>query len=88
MSKYLKAVAQVVEDNTKEILPEKFALVFDCWSEDSTHFLAIFARFPSNDAKGFKNILLSFSPFEDETNFSAQSLKEEILFVLARYDIV
>jgi hypothetical protein len=59
VSKYLKAVAQVVEDNTKEILPEKFALVFDCWSEDSTHFLAIFARFPSNDAKARCS---SFSP--------------------------
>lgn len=91
-SKYLKAVAQVVEDDIREKLPERFALIFDCWTENSIHFLAVFARFPiantnSKDVKEkrFGTVLLSFSPYEDETDFSAASLKDEILFVLSRY---
>jgi len=51
-----------------DLLPNKFGLIFDGWTESNKHFLAIYAAMPCNAP-----ILLSFSPFEDEENHKAES---------------
>jgi hypothetical protein len=75
--KYLQHVVKGVERNIKKELPDKFALVFDGWSENKTHYTAIFASYMIStgpNSSKCKKVLLSFSPFEDETDFSAISL--------------
>jgi hypothetical protein len=81
-------VVKGVERSIKNELPEKFALIFDGWSENKTHYTAIFASYMistgANSTK-CKRVLLSFSPFEDETDFSAISLSDHVLHVLNYY---
>ncbi len=62
-----------VEKRISALLPGKFALVFDGWSAGIDHYVAVFATYPSNNAKGFQSILLAFSPFEDDESQSADS---------------
>jgi hypothetical protein len=83
----MKNVVLGVENNIKKELPDKFALIFDGWSEHNTHYTAIFASY--NILNGTKiqtkNVLLSFSPYEDETDLSAEALKDHILSILQYY---
>lgn len=61
---------KLLEEDITRILPSKFGLMFDGWSEDGVHYIALFAVGPDI----LKNsVLLGFSPFEDETALSADS---------------
>ncbi|ETV86973.1 hypothetical protein H257_01991 [Aphanomyces astaci] len=51
--KYMHALCYHVERKIASQLPDKFALVHDGWSHGSTHYLAIFATFPSSDPIGY-----------------------------------
>jgi len=49
---FMKAMSELtlkVEKTIKDILPDKFALVFDGWTLEgtSTHYIGIFATFPT-----------------------------------------
>ena len=65
--KYMDFLVVEVEDSIMENLPRRFALAFDGWSEDSTHFIGIFALFISDEGQRKKN-LLTFTPLEDESD--------------------
>jgi hypothetical protein len=76
-----------VEQKIQRVLPNKFALVFDGWTDSSKHFTAVFATFPDETkSMSYQRILLSFSPYENEGNLSAESLKDHLLFVLSLYE--
>ena len=72
LTKYLQLLIEKVEERIKKLLPSKFALVFDGWTTSDTHYMAIFASFPFNNTKGFKTVILAFSPFEDEVSHDRQ----------------
>ena len=74
-----------VENKVKEILPDKFALVIDGWTKNSTHFVAILANFHAETKVGFEQIMLAFSPMVSETSFRAIDHFGFIEWVLGRY---
>ena len=51
-----------------------FALVFDGWSEDSTHFIGLFIVYPGKEHTADPEInLLTVAPLLDETNCTAKN---------------
>lgn len=75
---HLPTLTQRVEKKIQAILPDKFALVLDGWSDGATHYVGVFASFPSNDSVRFSSRLLSFSPLGDE---GSQSSREHVEFL-------
>ena len=65
------------------MLPSKFALVFDGWTceKSTTHYLAVSASFLGDDEKP-ETVLLAFTPFEDESSFTASDHKETLVSIL------
>lgn len=64
-----------------DLLPERFCLCFDAWTENCIHFVAIYAIF--NDAECKKRtILLSFGNLLDESNWSANNYADTIVTLL------
>lgn len=61
---------------------EKFALVFDGWSHDRTHYVAIFPTFLSDSCRVFSHVLLSFSLMCEEDALDAVSYVQYTSFVL------
>ena len=66
---------------TRRLL-EKFAVVFDGWSENQTQIVGIFATFPGDTDVGYSKLLLGFSPFEHEDFLNAYGHVEDIDYVL------
>jgi len=87
--KYMDLLVIKVGGRIKNGLPQKFAVVFDGWSEDSTHFIGIFAVFISDEAEAaerkIKRHLLAFTPLLDETDLSANSQSALIVDTLEIY---
>eukprot|EP00171_Calliarthron_tuberculosum_P021824 IDg21824t1 len=83
--RYLSKLSTRVEDRIRNLLPEKFALIFDGWTSSDTHFVAIFASFPVKSTNGYRTVLLSFSPFEDEVSQNAKNHYLFACFVLDLY---
>lgn len=83
---YLRRLTVCVEKTISTLLPEKFALVFDGWSSIDSHYMGMFATFPSDNKDGFKKLLLAFSPFEDETSQNSDQHIQFCNFVLTLYN--
>ncbi|ETV74064.1 hypothetical protein H257_11375 [Aphanomyces astaci] len=83
--KYMHALCAHVERTIASQLPDQFAIVHDGWSHGSTHYLAIFATFPSSDPIGYTRTLLAFAPINDEESLSADAHYEFTVFVLELY---
>lgn len=84
--KYLSLLTKVVESKIAILLPDKFALVFDGWSNGTRHYVAIFASIPDAESKlGYKSLLLCFSPLTDEESQSADSHIKYFDFILRLY---
>ena len=60
MSKYLELVFEFVMLELQQILPETFGIIFDGWSCNDEHFLAIFFTFV-NKSGGVEKRLVSFN---------------------------
>ena len=71
LKKYLERVTKAVETKIENELPEKFALIIDGWTKNSTHFVGVFASFPASNENGYETVLLAFSPMFSETTFDA-----------------
>jgi len=69
-----------LDEKIKTLLPSKFGLVFDGWTDSNTHYLAVYAAIPNNFP-----ILLWFSPFENEESLRADSYKESWDAVMEHY---
>ncbi|ETV74695.1 hypothetical protein H257_10811 [Aphanomyces astaci] len=87
--KYLGLCTSVVEQNIREKLPDAFALVFDGWSHGSTHYVAVFATFPSDHklevirASGNNNYRI---PHVRKAALSRQGVLPEV--VVAEKDVI
>jgi len=85
LKKYMNLLAEKVEKKLAEILPSKFALIFDGWTAGDTHYVALYASFSSNNDLGFSTALLSFAPLDTETSQSAKAHQKYIEYVLNLY---
>ncbi|KAH9108067.1 hypothetical protein AeMF1_016685 [Aphanomyces euteiches] len=80
--KWMEKLSDGVEKKISDLLPDKFAIVFDGWSLGSTHYVAVFVSFPSSDSIGYQKYLLSFAPINEEVSLNAMSHKKYLEFVL------
>ena len=83
--KYLSLLTQCGERKICNMLPNRFAIVFGGWSSGITHYLCVFAKFPSRKNRGYESRLLALSPLEDETSLSADEHIEFLSYVLGLY---
>ena len=83
--KIMDLTTRKVENKIKEVLPDKFALVIDGWTKNSTHFVAIFVSFHADTKVGFEQVMLAFSPMNSETSFRASDHFGFIEWVLGLY---
>ena len=80
LMKYMNMVTVKVENEITKDLPTKFGLIIDGWSSGTTHYLAVFACYPSNSP------LLAFSPLLNEEDLNAESHVEFIETILTLYN--
>lgn len=92
LKKYVELLCEAVEQRITNILPQKFGISIDGWTEGSVHYYGLFAICP-----GLKPILLAFAPPLDETTYVAPNVvcfvldclhifkkgKENLLFLVA-----
>lgn len=52
-------------------LPERFALVFDGWTRQQTHYVWIFAVYASREQNGYSKFLFVFSQFKGKERLDA-----------------
>lgn len=83
--KYLHLLTECVEKKVAAKLPNQFALVFDGWTDTSTHYLAVFASYPTSNSKGYSKRLLTVSPVGEEINLSASEHYDFITYILHLY---
>ena len=81
--KYMGLVTKEVEGAVARTLPEFFCILFDGWTceESSTHYVAISASYEDRNGD-VKVALLAFTPFEDESSFTALDHKDMLVKVL------
>lgn len=87
LTKYLRNLTEHVEKKIAALLPEKFAVVFDGWSGGDTHYVSIFATFPSEHTMGYDSVLLGCSPMGDEDSLDATEhyrFVEEVLKIFGK----
>ncbi len=82
--KYFQLLNDAVIVKIKAVLPNKFGLILDGWSNGTKHFVAIYAVFPNSKGKR-EQILLDMQPFPDETNQTADNHIDFIHYVLDCY---
>jgi hypothetical protein len=82
--KYAQKVTELTERKIAAILPKKFGIVFDGWTENGKHFVALFARFLNEDDE-VEEILLTCSPLDDESDLGAESHAQFIMDTLELY---
>ena len=86
LMKYIHLLTELVEEIIQKKLPSKFALIHDGWTANQTHYVGMFATFPSSNEIGYERILLGFSSFESEDSMSADAHIEYITFVLELFN--
>ena len=85
LMKYMNLLTESVERKIAKLLPSHFAIVFDGWTNSSTHYLCVFASFPSNSTNGYSMRLLTISPMGDECRLDSTQHYEFLYFVLELY---
>ena len=84
--RYLPRLVQLVESKIESLLLNQFIFVFDGWSSNSTHFLAVYACLPAQKIIGFDSTLLTLSPLNDELRLNADEQIEFMSLILDEYD--
>ncbi len=85
LMKYLSAITEIVERKIAMILPQKICLIFDGWTSDSTHYLGVFATFPSRATSVYEMRLLTVSPLADESRLDTDEHIEYLTYILHLY---
>ncbi|KAG2791640.1 hypothetical protein PC111_g23829 [Phytophthora cactorum] len=75
-------VTEAVEDKVAQEIPDNFGIIFDGWSNDSEHYLAVFATYEVD--RLVKTPLLSMAPIvnEPDDNLKAESHRSALESVL------
>ena len=84
---YLTKLTTIFEDKIIDILPKTTAPVIEGWSEGSTHYLAVYASFLSNNEYGHRTRLLTILPLENDATLSAQEHRNFLSFILDLYEL-
>ena len=71
LKKYMEIVTKEVKVVIKTKLLNRFVLVIDGWSKNSTHFVGVFASYSCENNLGYESALLLFSSLLTETSFNA-----------------
>ena len=71
-----------VESKIRTVLPENYVLLLVGWTEENTHFVALFASLPTSNTCEYRTFLLGFSPFEDEESQNAGQYVSYSTYVL------
>ena len=90
LKKYMFKLVEAVEKkvSVKVSTAPSYALVFDGWSENSTHFIGLFVVHPGKEYAADPEIhLLAFAPLPDETNFTAENHVNFIKSTLEWYSL-
>jgi hypothetical protein len=92
LKKYLLKLVVVVEKQITSLVDTApaYALIFDGWSEDSTHFIGLFVAFHVADCVSASSphlYLLAFAPLSDGTSFTAEKHAEFIRSNLQWYNL-
>ncbi len=82
LMKYMAQLTKLVETKISKVLPKTIALVFDGWSQCSTHYIAVYASFPSKNDNRYDTRLLAISLLEDETSLNAEEHHQFLTYVL------
>jgi hypothetical protein len=83
----MQLLTEYVQQKIRHLLPEVFALVFDGWTFDQTHYSGIFATFPYQEYEsGYKKVLLLFSPMTDKESLRANAHVSFFEFILGFYN--
>lgn len=70
--KYMENLTRLVERKIDEMLPDRFAVVFEVWTTSTVHYVSLFATYQEKNEHGCSKTLLAISPMEDETWQQAQ----------------
>lgn len=86
----MQKISEQVVEKIKRLLPAKFGIILDGWSEGGTHFVGVFASYrniedPMADKHGNCRVLLSMAPLLDERSFTAEEHLHYIKYVLEIY---
>ena len=71
--KHKAALVVRVENKIANMLPDVFCVVLDGWSCATTHYVALFATYPSDAPNGYCKVLLAFSPMGNEKSLDAET---------------
>lgn len=82
MMRRLHKLTNIVEKKISKVLPDIIALVFDGCTCGDTHFLALFATYPSDLLLVYQQILLGFAPLGEKQSVDAKSHYDYIKVVL------
>ncbi|POM63183.1 hypothetical protein PHPALM_27548, partial [Phytophthora palmivora] len=84
LRRIMEAVTRAVERAIAVEMPEKFGIIFDGWSHDSEHYIAVFACYEIDG--GMRCPLLCTAPFvnEETDDLSAASHQAFLATMLAR----
>ena len=83
LQKYIDLVSLEVEKKITSALPSNFGLIVDGWSQQSEHFVGVFACFDVDGVN--EKPLLAFSVLPDETDLGADSIAGFIETTLEYY---
>ena len=86
LMKYMNILMKIVEKKISALIPDRFAIVFGGWASGSTHFVSVFATFPSSADCGYDRCLLAMSPMDNETSNSSHEHHEFLKYVLSVYN--
>ncbi len=93
LDKYLYKTLQYVQNSIKEQLPDRFGLIFDGWSCDGEHYIAIFATYVTSANTVVRRLLacgvqdLPLDVAEAESfGFTAEDIGDYFSDVLRTYD--
>ena len=74
--KYIEKLGEVVEKKLKQILPDKFSLIIDSWTNQDEHYTATFAAYTDSRLR-IKEYLLSCGPQDLPDDDETSELEEE-----------
>lgn len=84
--KYTEKLVGIVEPKIKNMLQERFLIMYDEWFDSETYFVATLALYTSNAVSGYDCHLLCFSPLENGDDYYAREHKLLLRFLVGLFE--
>eukprot|EP01040_Poterioochromonas_malhamensis_P017462 gene17462-20072_t len=80
LRKVMDEIGMKIQEKIRAMLPKSFGIIHDGWAAGKgTHLMAIFVTFPDSKAvHGRCRRLISVTPLDDETSFTAESIADTV----------